>query len=494
MAEITKQALKVENNTEFPNNNNGQIKPTNLRSFNEDMIDSTVNQTGYNVDSGSWNASIQTLNDFTQSVVGIDTGSLLTTASFDNGTRNLTFTKGDASTFNVNIPDVSGSIIDTGSLMVTGSVSGNTLTFTKGDESQFSLTVETGSSGTGNGFPFSGSAEITGSLSVSETVKSQVYMNPQIIDGFTIPTGNNAVLVGPVGISGTVTVEGTSKLIVLDQITGSAVDTSSLATTGSNIFNGDQTINGGLIVSSSQPIGFSGSSFIVDTFNGGGEITFRPGTAINFQGNTNFTAPIRTTFVNVNDFANNGYYGWNAETTGRIYQDFSGSVDTRLNTAATTTSNIFIGNQTITGSLSVSSSVDRVVIKAPNFSNFNPGDIGGIDLDSSVTVRGDFRINGAFRTAGQIDVGKLVGTSTGDLPGGGGQLNIVTNVKIFDDSNVSNPRYVSLSGSADVSQSLQVGTALKLKSNDPLPTGSIGDLAVSGSSLYFYNGAWTLVV
>jgi hypothetical protein len=116
MAEITKQALKVENNTEFPNNNNGQIKPTNLRGFNEDMIDSTVNQTGYNVDSGSWNSSISALNAFTASAGGLATGSLLTTASFDNGTRNLTFTKGDASTFNVNIPDASGSILPAGTI------------------------------------------------------------------------------------------------------------------------------------------------------------------------------------------------------------------------------------------------------------------------------------------------------------------------------------------------------------------------------------------
>jgi hypothetical protein len=34
------------------------------------------------------------------------------TASFDNGTRNLTFTKGDSTTFAVNIPDVSGSAGD----------------------------------------------------------------------------------------------------------------------------------------------------------------------------------------------------------------------------------------------------------------------------------------------------------------------------------------------------------------------------------------------
>jgi hypothetical protein len=422
MAEITKQALKVENNTEFPNNNNGQIKPTNLRSFNEDMIDSTVNQTGYNVDSGSWNASIQALNNYTASVIPINTGSLLTTASFDNGTRNLTFTKGDASTFNVNIPDVSGSIIDTGSLMVTGSVSGNTLTFTKGDESQFSLTVETGSSGTGNGFPFSGSAEITGSLSVSKTITSQIYINPQTISGsLTIPTGNNAMLVGPVSVDGTITIEGTSRLIVLDEITGSAL-----------------------------PSGLLSSSV------------------------TNFETYSASVDTRINSITGSG-----------------GTINT--GSFATTGSNIFIGNQTITGSLSVSSSVDRIVLVGPNISNFDPGSIGGVYVSNSFSVGGDVRFDSAVRF-GQLEVSKIVGKAASTLPGGGGQLNIITNVQLFDDSNVSNPRYVSLSGSADVSQSLQVGTALKLKSNDPLPTGSIGDLAVSGSSLYFYNGAWTLVV
>jgi hypothetical protein len=118
MAELTKQALKVENNTEFPNNNNGQITPSRLRTFNEDMIDSTVNQAVYTADSASFDSRI----DAISGSVAVDTGSLLTTASFDNGTRNLTFTKGDASTFAVNIPDVSGS---TGNFATTGSNSFN---------------------------------------------------------------------------------------------------------------------------------------------------------------------------------------------------------------------------------------------------------------------------------------------------------------------------------------------------------------------------------
>jgi hypothetical protein len=120
MSELSKQALKVENNTSFPNNNGGLITPQILRDFNTDMIDSLVDEIGYTADSASWNQQINALEVFTASFTGstTNTGSLLLTASFDNNTRNLTFTKGDATTFNVNIPDVSGS---TGNFATTGS-------------------------------------------------------------------------------------------------------------------------------------------------------------------------------------------------------------------------------------------------------------------------------------------------------------------------------------------------------------------------------------
>ena len=62
------------------------------------------------------------------------TGSLVTTASFDNGTRDMTFTKGDGSTFTTNIPDAT---VDTGSLLVTASNDFSEITFTKGDGSTF---------------------------------------------------------------------------------------------------------------------------------------------------------------------------------------------------------------------------------------------------------------------------------------------------------------------------------------------------------------------
>jgi len=67
MSEISKQALKVDNSTSFPNNTTGYISPTILRAFNVNVIDSTVNQVEYTTNSGSWNVSISNLNTFTAS-------------------------------------------------------------------------------------------------------------------------------------------------------------------------------------------------------------------------------------------------------------------------------------------------------------------------------------------------------------------------------------------------------------------------------------------
>jgi uncharacterized coiled-coil protein SlyX len=114
---------------------------TSVANLNQSSASQQISIDALNTNSASVNTSISALNTFTASqstaslVTSIDnlntfsasalvsisnlnsaTASLfgsaslaLTTASFDNGTRNLTFTKGDNQTFSVNIPDVSGS-------------------------------------------------------------------------------------------------------------------------------------------------------------------------------------------------------------------------------------------------------------------------------------------------------------------------------------------------------------------------------------------------
>ena len=130
MSELTKGQLRSDNNSSFPNNNAQAITPTILRDYNGNIIDSLVDEITYQEDSGSWN----------QKISNINTGSLVESASFDNGTRTQTFTKADGSTFTNVIPD--GGAIDTGSLLVTASVVDATTTYTKGDGSVFTTTID----------------------------------------------------------------------------------------------------------------------------------------------------------------------------------------------------------------------------------------------------------------------------------------------------------------------------------------------------------------
>lgn len=74
----------------------------------------------------------------------LETSSLLVTGSSTGNV--ITLTKGDGSTFDLSIDSTS-----TSSLLTTASVSGNVITFTKGDGDTFNITVDTGSGGGGGG-------------------------------------------------------------------------------------------------------------------------------------------------------------------------------------------------------------------------------------------------------------------------------------------------------------------------------------------------------
>jgi len=193
MAEQTKQALIVENNTNFPNNNTGFITPALLREFNRDMIDSTVNQTVYTADSASFDSRLD-------SVSSVATGSLLLTASAAGNT--ITFTKGDSSTFGVTVSGGGGDVtalnaytasnnirwnyLDTqsGSWAVTGSsvlFTNVTASFFKGDGSQ--ITNVTASF---TGIPISNDGVPQGNASTLNFTGSAV--NASVVGGIALIT------------------------------------------------------------------------------------------------------------------------------------------------------------------------------------------------------------------------------------------------------------------------------------------------------------------
>ena len=413
MSELSKQALKVDNNQSFPNNNAGAITPSILRAFNVNMIDSNVNQSDFNTFSSSVESEFASLSG---SVTSAITASSLITASFNNGTRNLTFTKGDATTFNVNIPDVSGSSGDfvstssfnsytasndakvnsliaatgsyvtaaiTASSLVTASVNLNTITFTKGDASTFNITVDTGSGG---------STINTGSFA---TTGSNTFYGSQTISGSVLPLSNFG---GNLGASG----QNWTNLYVneIQGLSNLRLDTIK--------FNGVT-----LPLASIQPRQFFGNGIDASTamyyctsssdINALRELAYVPsgsGTTANMNTlSASFASTIAGIVVgsgsaisvqdegsilgNATSFNFNGAgvtATISAGTASITIPGGGGSIDT--GSFATTGSNVFVGNQTIQqADLRMSGS-----IVFPNGANIGPNSVGQATVISSQTA------------------------------------------------------------------------------------------------------------
>ena len=182
-----------------------------------------------------------------------NTGSLLLTASATDNI--ITFTKGDASTFNITVNTGSASSINTGSFATTGSnqftgsqgitgsvdLNGGTFT-TLGGGSLMSvysniITIEN------QGSPFDTTLLGQGTLSYSSGSDSQQFLFPA-----SLATG--------------------TKTITLPNDTGTVALTYNTATTGSNTFRGNQIVNANLTLTSSATM-----SILTTGGNSGVQIT-----------------------------------------------------------------------------------------------------------------------------------------------------------------------------------------------------------------------------
>lgn len=137
---------------------------------------------------------------------------------------------------------------DTGSLMKTGSVAGNTLTFTKGDGSQFSLAVTSSlPSGT-----ISGSQQII-DLGFLQTGSFNSYTssNDSKVNSLIASTGSYATTSSITSLSQSIATTDLGQNNRLGSLEGK---TGSYATTGSNNFVGQQNINGSVNVTGSLNI------------------------------------------------------------------------------------------------------------------------------------------------------------------------------------------------------------------------------------------------
>jgi len=339
MAQYTKSQLVSASNATYFTNTSGGISASAVRDLNDSWISSSALLSGSNTFignqiisgnldiSGTITASLQTgylyvgdSSGKTQAVAtssiiaNTDTSSLLVTASF--ASTNITFTKGDATTFDLPGFATTGSNTFNGDQTING-----ILTVSSSANSYLQFTSPNSATGSGKIFfgqngpyiqtysdsnPDNQGLQLVGGLSGSFALATryggqnakidldamadqsnpatsrgriQVKTNGQIdLSGFgnaiTISGSQTTIqglrYPGTDGTNGQVITTNGSGVLTFTTV-ASSIDTGSFATTGSNSFNGNQTITGSLTISSSATTDLTvvGQIFVSSSATGG---------------------------------------------------------------------------------------------------------------------------------------------------------------------------------------------------------------------------------
>ena len=467
MAEISKQALIVENNQSFPNNNNGAITPSALREFNRDMIDSTVNQTVFNNYSSSVTQSLQSLAQFTASVAGtnaftqsaniritnLETWSSSLDVNYASQAEFNSYTQSNDAKVNSLIAFTS-SVLNISALIplnnFTASVAG-TNAFTQSIQTEVNgIEAKTGSFATTGSNNFVGNQNINGSASItgSLVVTGEITANKLnvIIESSSVIFSSGSNILGD-AVNDTQTLIGSTIMSGSASLSGSMNITNNLSVTN-NISS--STISGignvtlySTSVDSRLDLVEATASYLNTTFSTSvdARLDVVEATAslyVPFSTSVDSRLDyLETTFstsvdarLDVVEATASLYVPFSTSVDSRLdlvestssylNTTFSTSVDSRLDTIeakyATTGSNTFIGSQTISGS--VYGNVNNITIASQTASlNFNLGNLFQLTLVSGSTTRLETANIKAGQTINLLVSQPLVGY--GDLVYGG---------------------------------------------------------------------------
>ena len=244
----------------------------------------------------------------------------LVTASFDNGTRNLTFTKGDTTQFSVNIPDVSGSGVPTGTV--------------------------------------SGSAQIVG-LGFLQTSSFNAYTQSNDTKWNTLggqtgsyitnaQTSSMSVATASVALAVSTSIS-TQNLQHFVTFTDSSTGTQAIYLDGGLKYNPNQDL---LLVNNITSSGYISAS----SLNLSGTLTASLQTGYILVGNANNITTLVSTssfldavpLTSLNTYTASNDTKWNTlQTTTASFSASVASISALTGSYATTGSNVFIGNQTL---------------------------------------------------------------------------------------------------------------------------------------------------
>jgi hypothetical protein len=370
------------------------------------------------------------------------TGSSLVTASF--ATQTLTFTKGDGTTFGVNIPDVSGS--DLTSLNA----------FTQSQEVLNATFATTGSN------TFVGNQIISGTLEMGPSfqfttdlveARNEMATPLFLVDSIEPNTGTDITLNATNFV-----VSSSIQMAPNTAVVGPLFEATSEVATPTLLVD---TIEG----NSDTEIDLLGRLKVSTAGDGDGRIE------VNFDAN-NYSHLYGTTL----EFFKNGAQGAKYTSSGPL---------SRITTAASLNPD---GGMVLTGN---SRAWSGLGIQPAVQSKAGAGIFYATGSTSETLPLASIKPSNLYDN--KVYIGNNVDTLV--LTGSLVEVSGTMVGPVFEaTSEAATPLLLVDSLEPNTDTKISISSAINLAAQDPLPTGAVGDLAVSGSNLYFYNGAWTQVV
>lgn len=240
-----------------------------------------------------------------------------------------------------------------------------------GNDNDFVSADPIGSGGSGAGFPFSGSAVITGSLLATAQVQSPIYFGTRETSSITVPAGTDALIIGETNATGSITLEEGATLNVVG-------DYSNLAKRDNdNTFNGNINVIGQV----------SASSYIGDGSQLSGIVT------------DNVENATSASFATTSSFAQTASIALNVESPF----PFTGSANIlgALNVDGPMTSstlNVDGGTINLTDGVSLSSTISKLDIDVDSFKDINITTENG-DITLSSTGAGSFVVSAPMQVS-----------------------------------------------------------------------------------------------
>jgi hypothetical protein len=520
MSELSKQALQVENTQSFPNNTTGYITPTLLRTFNSNAIDSTVNQTVYTSDSGSWNTKINNLNaftasqqpsftalnSFTASQLTINSGVNLFTQSAASSISQLNVQTASFYAFTASVNQVmeEGTVLGYSTrfnyrgLLISASVTPNV----SGLITNIDVISDSTKTNTSSFNEFT--ASTNQQLDSLETNSASVNISVAALNNYTTsvgPVATGSLLLTASFLENTITfTKGNNSIFYVSGFANAAVTNAYSASTNIRLNNLEvETANLEIFTSSQLTINTSTGVSIaaLNTYSASASSSiFNLNAFTSSQNTKNATLAAVTASL----LASQSAY----DTKWATLSDVTSSLISKTGSYATTGSNTFIGNQilmgsliasgslTITGSLTISSSadIDLNVIGNTTIAG-NTTITGSLTLSSSALVElnviGNTTITGSSLFTGSVTV-------TGSVVGNVVSMSIASNTASMDLNRGNFFTLTLVSGSATrlEASNIKAGQTINLLVSQP----SVGTGTINYNSTFKWplNNAYTASV